>query len=331
MSPPSHQDSFLCVFNRINRNPPRVRITAKSATAFIDQYKLICSFVNNLFLHKRKLELKMLDDNGLYNNLRIAVPADFQNVFCHFYLAVNNSEVPITKTLLPSYQSIVLFNFGTEITLYSDQNVHIRVNKCIVMGPIKKGFDYSLPPDSEILVATFKGDAFYRFFGNASITGTLSLNPDELLGGNCFTELWTDLDKINDAAEKVNYILEYCRPFLRQRNPIAEQIINFKRQNLSPIKSIAKNQNQTERNIQIKHKKYLGYSAKELNRYRRFIRTIKLIQNIVSESKQVDWFQIIDECGYYDQSQLINDFQYYIKLTPKKYLKFQQDICDPIN
>jgi len=44
-----------------------------------------------------------------------------------------------------------------------------------------------------------------------------------------------------------------------------------------------------------------------------------------------DWFTIIDHLGYYDQSHLINDFKYYLNLSPTKYIKFQQDICDPVN
>jgi AraC-like DNA-binding protein len=43
----------------------------------------------------------------------------------------------------------------------------------------------------------------------------------------------------------------------------------------------------------------------------------------------MDWFEVINECGYYDQSQLIHDFKHYINLSPAKYLKFQQDICNP--
>ena len=91
----------------------------------------------------------------------------------------------------------------------------------------------------------------------------------------------------------------------------------------------ASQHHQSERNIQTIHKKHLGYSAKELNHYQRFLRAIELIQDIASKSSKIDWFKIINECGYYDQSQLIHDFKNYINLSPTKYLKFQQDICNP--
>lgn len=263
-----------------------------------------------------------------YKHYRIAVPADFEEVFSHFYFAENKSEETITKTLLPSYQTILIFSFGTTVWLRTRQNTPIRLQKCLLLGPIKQAFEYSLPENSEILVANFKDDAFYRFFGRTSVAENLPLHPDELLDENCFTALWTELNPMSDATERVNYILEFCKPYLRQRNTITEQLTNFNAKALNPVKSIASENNQTERNIQITHKKYFGYSAKELNRYQRFLKAIELIQGIASQNLKVDWFEVVSQCGYYDQSQLIHDFKHYTNLSPTNYLKFQQDICN---
>ena len=273
----------------------------------------------------------MPSSNETYNNFRIAVPTDYEDVFSHFYFAENLSDKTVVKTLFPSYQTILIFNFGTKALLHSKQNMQIEIDKCLVLGTIKKAFDYSLPPQSKILVANFKDDAFYRFFGNALLAENLPINPDELLNENCFTALWYELGKISNVNQQVNYILEFCKPYLRQRNTIAEQLTNFKEQSLNPIKAIASDNNQSERNIQINHKKHFGYSAKEINRYQRFLKAVEYIETIASKASKEDWFTIINECGYYDQSQLINDFKHYINLSPTKYLKFQQDICNPSN
>lgn len=275
--------------------------------------------------------LKMPSSNETYNNFRIAVPTDYEDVFSHFYFAENLSDKTVIKTLFPSYQTILIFNFGTKALLHSKQNTQIEIDKCLVLGTIKRAFDYSLPPQSKILVANFKDDAFYRFFGNALLAENLPINPDELLNENCFTALWYELGKISNVNQQVNYILGFCKPYLRQRNTIAEQLTNFKEQSLNPIKAIASDNNQSERNIQINYKKHFGYSAKEINRYQRFLKAIEYIETIASKASKEDWFTIINECGYYDQSQLINDFKHYINLSPTKYLKFQQDICNPSN
>jgi AraC-like DNA-binding protein len=265
-----------------------------------------------------------------YYQFRISVPDEFGEVFSHFYFAENKSSETVTKILLPSYQTILIFNFGTKAMLSSKESTQIEIDKCLILGTIKKAFEYSLPPQSKILVANFRDDAFYRFFGMALLAGNLPLNPDELLNENCLTALWHDLDKISNADGQVDCILEFCKPYLQKRSIIAEQLTNFKEQSINPVKAIADKNNQSERNIQINHKKYFGYSAKEINRYHRFLKALEYIENILSKASKEDWFEIISECGYYDQSQLINDFQYYIGICPTKYLKFQKDICNPI-
>lgn len=272
----------------------------------------------------------MTESKETFSTRRISVPENFEEVFSHFYFAENQSSDSISKRLLPSFQTILIFSFGATITLNSLKNNKISLNKCLILGPIKRAFEYILPPASKILVANFRNDAFYRFFGNASVAEFLPIHPDELLDENCFTALWNELSKINDPDEQVSFILDFCKPYLKQRNTIARQLANFNEASQNPIKTLSGENKQTERNIQINQKKHFGYSAKELYRYQRFLKAVQMIQDITSRSSKLDWFEVIGECGYYDQSQLIHDFNHYIDLSPTQYLKFQQDICSSI-
>jgi AraC-like DNA-binding protein len=229
--------------------------------------------------------------------------------------------------LLPSFQTILTLNFGNKALIHTKNNTEISIDRCFVFGPIKKAFDYSLPPGSKILVANFKDDAFYRFFGNAAVAELLPKNPDDLSNENCFINLWEELNKIGDLNHQISYLLDFCKPYIREQNKIAQKLTNFTDDSFSLIKSVACQQKQTERNIQLQHKKYLGYSYKEINRYKRFLKAIELIQNTDGTTNKIDWFKIINACGYYDQSQLIHDFRHYLNISPTTYLKFQQDIC----
>lgn len=269
----------------------------------------------------------MTKNEDKYTSLTIAVPIDYEDVFSHFYYADNKSSDIISKTFLPSYQTILIFNFGEKAILNSKNSTEVPIDRCFVLGPVKQAFDYSLPPNAQILVANFKDDGFYRFFGHVAIAEHLPINPDDLVDENCFTALWTTLNRIEDIHHRVNFILDFCQPYLRDRSIIAKRLANFDDENLNPIKSVASQQNQTERNIQLNHKKLLGYTSKEVNRYQRFLKAIALIQDIASTSTKIDWFGIVNQCGYYDQSQLIHDFKHYLHISPTKYLKFQQDIC----
>lgn len=265
-------------------------------------------------------------DNDNFISFRMPVPTCYQDVLSHFYYAENNSVGIVQKTFLPSFKAVLIFNFGAKPKLYFNQDKVITVDKCLVLGPIKQAFDYSLPPSSQILVANFKNDALYRFFGS-SVAQHSPFDPNDLLEGSCFSGLWTELDKMNDTAQRVNYILEFGRHYLGDRNVTAEKLANFNDQNVNPIKYIADQQNQTERNIQLHQKKYLGFTYKEISRYQRFSKTIELIQNIATTGTKIDWFEIVNKGGYFDQSQLIRDFKHYIGISPTKYLKFQEGFC----
>jgi AraC-like DNA-binding protein len=261
------------------------------------------------------------------NNYKIAVPSAFETVFSHFYFAENKTQNPITKTLLPSFQTILVFNFGAKSSLKSNHDNILEVEKCLVLGPIKKAFDYTLEPNSEILVANFKEDAFYRFFGNALLTHSLPIHPDTLLPENCFSNLWEELNKLSDIQQRVDHILEFCKPYLKEQSTITTLLAEFKEETLNPIKAIASQINQTERNVQLNQKKFFGYTIKEINRYERFLKAVELIQKNLIISDKTDWISVVDQCGYYDQSQLIHDFKFYMNISPTKFVKFQNDIC----
>ncbi|OXA83823.1 helix-turn-helix domain-containing protein [Flavobacterium hercynium] len=262
------------------------------------------------------------------NNYRIAVPLAFETVFSHFYFAENKTALPITKTLLPSFQTIMVFNFGTAGSLKLKENNVLQVEKCMVLGPIKQAFDYTLEPNSEILVANFKEDAFYRFFGNALLAHTVPVHPDDLVPGNCFSALWEELKEIPDNQNRVDYILDFCKPYLGEQNQITTLLANFKQEALNPIKAIASQTNQTERNIQLNQKKLFGYTIKEVSRYERFLKAVEKIQKNALTEIKIDWLTVVEDCGYYDQSQLIHDFKYFTNISPTKFLKFQKDICN---
>ncbi|PWN70305.1 AraC family transcriptional regulator [Chryseobacterium phosphatilyticum] len=271
----------------------------------------------------------MKEPQPKYNECRIPVPQEFENVFTHFYFAENSSENSVTKTLLPTYQTILLFSFGSQVSMLTREKTEITIQQCIVFGPVRQSFEYTLPSKTSILVANFKEDAFFRFFGLGAVDARLMQHPDGLLNDNCFTDLWGQLSDIPNPKEKVDYILNFCQPYLRDQDQTSRLLTNFENEHLNPIKTIAEQTHQTERNIQHKQKKQFGYSLKEINRYNRFLKAIRLIEEESGKPTKISWFTIIDQCGYYDQSQLIHDFKHFLHISPAQYVKFQRDICNP--
>jgi AraC-like DNA-binding protein len=247
-------------------------------------------------------------------------------LFSHFYFAENRSDNPIVHTSLPNFQTMMVFSFGAPLLLVTKEKEEISMDKCLVFGPVKQAFTYVLPARGQMLVVNFKDDAFFRFFGTASLSEYL--HPDDLLEDNCFTALWTNLNKQETVEAKVKQILNFSRLYIRNRNTLTEQIIALGNSQISPVKEISSREKLSERTVQLNLKKHLGYSSREIGRYMRFLKAIELVQQRLVDNKQVNWFEVIETCGFYDQSQLIHDFKHYLNLSPSKYLKFQEEICN---
>lgn len=267
-------------------------------------------------------------DEHAFIGSRIAVPAAFEDVFTHFYEARNFTNEAIHKTLLPSYQTILIFSFGEAVRFTSPQGSMLDLDKVVVLGPIKQPIDYTLPPGVDMLVVNFKSDGFFRFFGKALASAQISVDPDAIIKDNCFNSLWSVL-KDKDTANRIQVLLDFAQPYLRDKDETLEQLDRYAQDaNVNAIKVVAHDTRQSERNIQLKYKKHLGYSAKEIARYQRFLNTIEFLGSSAAENaKAVDWQDVVTQFGYYDQSQLIHDFKHYLNLSPTKFLKFQQDIC----
>lgn len=270
----------------------------------------------------------MLDLNTLYVSERLEAPDAFKDLFTHFYVARNGTDQAIRKTLVPTFQTMMVFSLGSPIGLKSTVGSAIDINGAIVLGPIKQPLEYTLRPGADMLVVNFRSDGFSRFFGSAIASQSLPVFADAILGENCFANLCTVLRPL-DTSKRIALVLEFSQPYIRGQDPTMKHLadVTFD-ESVDSVKTVAHESGQSERTIQLKHKKYLGYSAKEITRYRRFLRTIEFIERSLEQGMRIiDWQKCVEEFGYYDQSHLIHDFQFYLGLSPARYVSFQQDIC----
>ncbi|MGH2624988.1 MAG: helix-turn-helix domain-containing protein, partial [Sphingobacterium sp.] len=207
----------------------------------------------------------------------------------------------------------------------------LRMGKYAILGPIKKAFSYTVPPGAELFTLNFRQDAFFRFFGQPPAASDVPLNPDLLTGQGCFGEWWQTLAQMQGLQDRVDYLLNCCRPYIGEQDHRIAQAIQLDQQlgdvSVDPIKTMAATARQSIRNMQLQFQTQLGYSAKAYLRNQRFIQAILLIQTLLDKGEKLDWFTVIETCHYYDQSQLIKDFKYFMDLTPTKYVQFQEAIC----
>lgn len=261
-----------------------------------------------------------------YETQSIAIPEPFQDFFSHFYYAANHTVHSIHKKLIPSFQTILVFNLGNKISFAFENDTYFDAPNSLILGPIKKSIEYTLSPGAEMLVANFKWDAFYRFFGQSLKSYKEFIKqPDDLVKEACFQDLWLQLRKAETLQKKVKLLLDFSLPYLRERELGSARIINGNEPD--SVKKIAAESGYSERNVQLNYQKYLGFSDKELNRYQRFKKAVECLTLFNGKPESVDWLDIVTQCGYYDQSHLIHDFNFFIHLSPSRYLKLQEDIC----
>ena len=269
----------------------------------------------------------MNPSNQQYQSFSKAVPTEYTEIFSHFYVAVNGTDEAIHRTFIPSFQTILIFNFGVAPTMRSHDGTEVGIETCMLAGPVRRAFDYTLPSGAEILVVNFRDDAFYRFFGQVLATGLEPVPADSIMGDNCFTNLWQQLNALKSTEDRIDLILKFTAPYIRNRELIPSMLLHHSGSAADPVKTVAGEIGQTPRNIQLQHRKIFGYSNKELTRYQRFLKAVEMVPQVVTRNGKADWFEVIEQCGYYDQSHLIADFQHYLALSPSKFLAFQEQIC----
>lgn len=83
------------------------------------------------------------------------------------------------------------------------------------------------------------------------------------------------------------------------------------------VSELAKNLNISDRTLHRIFLKEVGINPKDYLKIIRFNHACKLM----SAYPDIDWFEIIYNCGYYDQMHFIREFKYIMKATPDYFLK----------
>jgi len=246
----------------------------------------------------------------------------------YFYCIRTSSEFKTTNQhLSPNLEMMLIFNFGSpvRISFADDAYGELRLNRVGVVGPLRKMLNYEVLPGSDLIVAVFNTNGFYRLFELPmdEIGGETIMDPDDLAKTDGFSELWKTLKNISSLNDRIDFLKDYARIFIHEVQeaaaPLIKGISYLHNPLIQPVRAMADDADVSERTIQLRFKKYLGYSPKELIRFLRFKQVINAIQ--IQEATDVDWFGLIEKFGYHDQSHLIKDFHHYLGTTPQKFVR----------
>lgn len=257
---------------------------------------------------------------------------ELSDILRHFYCFEINEDAEIqTGRLAPNFDMLLMFNFNkpVRISFGSESFEGEQLERVGVLGPLRKMLNYEMLPRMDLVIVIFTMDGFYRLFQTeiADINGEKVIDPNVFFNDTLFDDLWLVLKNTGTMEERVQLLSEFILSMTKKSDeavvPLFESLAYFDDPKLEPVKAIAQDLNLSERTIQLRFKKYIGFAPKEMLRFKRF----KLVLNhLIDNSKtHMEWMEIIYQYGYHDQSHLIKDFQHYLGTTPKKFVAKLKD------
>ncbi|CCH01684.1 transcriptional regulator, AraC family [Fibrella aestuarina BUZ 2] len=251
-----------------------------------------------------------------------AIPP-LEAVFRHVYAVRHDAEAqPVVQQLLPNYEMLVGFNFGTDVPIRLGGQA-FSIHHTAIIGPLDKTLAYEVRPGADLMVVVFTLNGFYRLMGHQLKTGMADIRlTSPQLESVTLVSLWEELANRPTLYERISHVNAYALTQLMPADDVTRRmpadVGYFETTAVDPVKGMAGDRQLTPRSVQQRMKTHLGYSAKELTRFLRFRKLIDRLME--ARPSAVDWQALVTEFGYYDQPHLSRDFQYFLGLSPRRFL-----------
>ena len=274
----------------------------------------------------------------------LAPPPALRPVVQQLVLLTHEAGAPAaTHTLWPTFQVTLFFNLGSgAVELWpAGPGGVVPVQRLVgagVLGPLKTAWQYRLSGGARVLVVNFTLAGFYRLFRvPVDRLGAGLTDPDDLPGQASFAALGGRLRALPGLPRLGQALAAFCRPYLRpaeapQAELLARLPVLAHQPHLDPARAIAAASQLSARAVQLRFRKYLGFSAKEVARFLRLRRVLASLAQRPAAAEKPDWFALLDQHGYYDQSHLIHDFTHFLHQSPSevtRQLLTDESLCLP--
>lgn len=254
-------------------------------------------------------------------------PAALRPAIRHLLLlTVARGAAPVVRTLLPNFEVVLLINLGPRADLWLAAEGGVAPVQCLtttlLAGPLTQPLRYRLPSGARVLVVGFTLAGFYHLFQvpAGQLRGALA-DPDAVVPGGGFARLWQQLQALATPVQLLSAVAAFCNPYLRRPEQAQAELLSHlphftQPSHRSPLKELASSSRLSERTLQLRFQKYLGFSAKELARFVRFRRVLAMVQQHIGGTASPDWGALLEQHGYHDQPHLIHDFTHFLGHSP---------------
>ncbi|MEP6262770.1 MAG: helix-turn-helix domain-containing protein [Gillisia sp.] len=250
------------------------------------------------------------------------VPFELQDLVVGFIQGTSEKEVRVVIPLYPSGYSILFNIFGVQPYLTINGQKQKPASRLVIAGQIcNANINFHINGIlGQIGVVLYPTASYYLFHktGDAFLNSWCSMQESSPLDTQ---GLLQNLDVENTIEERLIYIIDFLILLEKQRLPAICWLED------SLVKIFAKNGNVSQHELVIdsevtaRHyrrifKKVIGVSPKYYCKIIQLATVFELLNN--SEEEKIHHLAL--DCGYYDQSHFINDFQKLIGKTPENFL-----------
>jgi AraC-like DNA-binding protein len=248
--------------------------------------------------------------------------ADFVD---NFWLYEGYEAEHADERILPTGTIELVINLReNELRIYDAEppNHCSRFSGAIVSGAYGKGFISDSEEEAFIIGAHFKPGGAFPFLGVPADELADTHVDLEMLWGSSAVLFRERLCEASTAAERFHLLEDtlighlFCP--MEHHYAVSTALESFGRQIDVTVRDIARNVGLSQRRFIQVFKEEVGATPKLFSRVQRFQRARAIIHRQVEAA---DWTGIAVECGYFDQSHLIREFQEFSGLSPAAYVR----------
>lgn len=248
--------------------------------------------------------------------------------FYYIFHVRSDLQMPYPEIMVPKNYTAMVLHFGEIPDMWSKKN-KIKLHPALLHGILTVRHEFMMKSGLNCLGIHFKRDGLFRLFDVPMRDLTNNVIDLRLVDNTNALHLIDDLQQGRDDYERFSIIETYLLNLLDQAIPdipLMELLIQtmIRSNGQITVRELCKEVKVSRQYMGYLFRKRIGLNPKTFIRLIRFNHVLELLK----DQPEANWQDIVQECGFYDQSHIDKDFRKFLELSPTEYQKRQHIVSD---